>query len=177
MASGLFSSSRTTLFFAGGVIVCVAIAASSLSTDFAPKANDADGEVLVEASASSESDALAAKRRPEAQQSEQSEVSEESVFGDYEAVADEELIDDTAGFDPTPADDETWTITSETSQRQVSEMINPLPISEGRLTPVTRQLGGDKASGAGSNPLQRTATPEDAKRQAAQLKKLRERKQ
>ena len=174
MASGLFSSSRTTLFFAGGVIVCVAIAASSLSTDFAPKANGADGEVMVEASASSESDALAAERRAEAQQSGQNE---ESVFGDYEAVADEELIDDTAGFDPTPADDETWTITSETSQRQVSEMINPLPISEGRLTPVTRQLGGDKASGAGSNPLQRTATPEDAKRQAAQLKKLRERKQ
>ena len=177
MASGLFSSSRTTLFFAGGVIVCVAIAASSLSTDFAPKANDGESEPLVEASASSQSEALAAERRAEAQQSEESEVSEESVFGDYEALADEELIDDTAGFDPTPADDETWTITSETSQRQVPQTISKLPISEGRLTPVTRQLAGDKASGVGSNPLQRIATPEDAKRQAAQLKKLRERKQ
>ena len=167
MANGPLSSSRTALLFAGGVIVCTIIAASSLSADFAPRAERDGNDEAVSSSASAESDALAAKRRAEA--AELSE-SEESVFGDYEGEDDDEdLIDDTMGVDTTPVEDEPWEIGSETAPDEDFETIIETPAGEGRLTPVAGKLGGR----SGANPLQREVTPEDKKRQAAQLTKLR----
>lgn len=141
------------------------IAASSLSADYAPKADRDGSEQEAPVSASAESDALAAKRRTEASQGSESVFGDYEEFDDEELIDDEDLIDDTSGVDPAPVDDETWTTTSETAPQKVSETIIERPKGESRLTPVSRKRDG--------NPLQRQATPEDAKRQAAQLAKLR----
>ncbi|MEO1729258.1 MAG: hypothetical protein AAFR64_00805 [Pseudomonadota bacterium] len=90
MANGLFGSSKSTLIFAGGVVACAAIVATSMGSQFVPKPEDINAQ---------EREAAAAQKA----QSKKKKIASnagQSAFGNF--ADDSELMDDASGFDTEP---------------------------------------------------------------------------
>lgn len=91
MAGGLFSNSKTTLIFAGGVIGAAALFAGFLAPAY-PVGSAQESEPPAEE--------RIAKAEPN---SDQQPAADNPEFGEFAGFADDaELIDETEGFDPTP---------------------------------------------------------------------------
>ena len=97
MANGFLGGSKGALIFAGGVVACAALVASTMGSQFIPKS---DGDYLSEREANQpDVEGPKAAATPAAQQA----AASDNVFGDFGGFAtDDDLIDDTRGFDPTP---------------------------------------------------------------------------
>jgi multidrug efflux pump subunit AcrB len=96
MANGILGNSKNTLILAGGVLVCAAIAAATLGSQFIPNSEldyRETREVAQEPGASEGSTNAAA-----------AQTTTQLADGSLNGFADDsELIDDTSGIDTTPA--------------------------------------------------------------------------
>ncbi|MEM9312835.1 MAG: hypothetical protein AAGA34_15440 [Pseudomonadota bacterium] len=146
MADGVLANSKNALIFAGGVIACAVLLATTIGSQFTPKDQ---GEAVEEQDVPRTRTATASPSRRRPRSTSASAPSETEFFGDFEGFADDKaLIDDTAGFDPSPSDDSSVILEESPSfeepDPQSSRSTNqPSRLEQEREAPTKRPKGGD----------------------------------